>query len=314
LKVILYDQFKSWSPSINRTGDSGRGVGGWECLMVQLASGLASAGYEVQAVRRGAYELTDGVRYLNAQDNMGQMQCDVLVTGRQSQIPTWIKAERTFTACVDDPTTEPHAYAHLKKRSVMVHLSQWQRLLYEALVHTGGVVIPSMIDDWIYELPREPKNGWVCVNAWNKGTVETLKMWEHLKNSGFEGQLSVGSPYGFPADAYDQCQRVGARWLGLLTPRKVVGVLNRAEAVFRVCRAPETFGVTDAIAEVVGTRVHCLCTNGFGASKEALTSPFVTDSATAFIANMSRSYTVTRVNDYSVSHVMPMWLEALGLS
>src|SRR5271165_6949965 len=89
MKIIIYDQHKSWSPSINRSGDSGRGVGGWECLMVQVATGLAAAGHEVHAVRRGACELTDGVRYLDGRDNMGRMECDVLLTGRQSQIPFW---------------------------------------------------------------------------------------------------------------------------------------------------------------------------------------------------------------------------------
>ena len=208
--------------------------------------------------------MENGVRYLDARDDLSPLQCRVLLTGRQSNIPAWIKAERVFTSCVDDPSNEPHAYAHLRNRTTMIHLSEWQESLYEALGHEDGIVIPSMISDWI--TGPASKSGWVCVNAWNKGTRETLDMWQHLRNSGFEGELRVGSPYGFPADAYDQCARAGAKWLGLLTPEKVVHELNRAEAVFRVCRAPETFGVTDAIAEVVGTRVHCLCTNGFGAS------------------------------------------------
>ena len=80
IDCIIYDQHKTWSPSINRSGDSGRGVGGWECLMVQVAEGIAAAGVGVHAVRRGAYGLENGVRYLDARDNLGPLQCRVLLT------------------------------------------------------------------------------------------------------------------------------------------------------------------------------------------------------------------------------------------
>lgn len=310
--VIIYDQYKSWSPSILASGDTGRGVGGWEVFMVQLAEGLARQGLHVEAhTPRGQGPSKDGVIY--AAGAHTATSCRVLITGRESQIPPWIRAERLFTACVDDPTSTPRAYDHLRGRSVMVHLSEWQRSLYAALGHEHGLVIPSMIDDWIYSHPTTDKvrGRFVCVSAWNKGTRETLAAWRKIAPG---GELLVGSPYGFPPDAYDQCARAGARWLGLLTPVDVVRELAKAEAVFRVCVAPETFGVTNAIAEVVGTRVHCLCVKGLGAAREALASPYLTENEEEFAFHLQNviSATPKRKRDYSVASILPQWLAAIG--
>ena len=98
--------------------------------------------------------------------------------------------------------------------------------------------------------------------------------------------------------------------IGQLTPTAVVGALSTAEAVFRVCVAPETFGVADAIAEVVGAQVHALFTSGTGASVDVLSSPFLTSDPQSFAAGLvdrgCYGPPVPR-GDYRVSTVIKEW-------
>jgi len=245
------------------------------------------------------------------------VECRTLLTARHSRIPTWIRAERIVTSAVDDPRSCAHTFNHLLGRSLVVCLSEWMAGLYRELGHTT-VVVPSMLDDAIYDVKRSPKaSGWVCVSAWNKGTAETLALWAEMKGKHPElGDLSVGTPYGAPADAAEWCRAHGARWLGQLTPPQIVRALAGSEAVFRVCVAPETFGVTDAIAEAVGTRVHCLCTNGLGAACEVLESPYVTVDPVAFehgVLNPAHLTGEMTRKDWRVSKIMPQWIRVLGL-
>ena len=312
--VVIYDEHQAWSRTLNASGRDGRGVGGWEVFMVQLAEGLAAAGYSVEVcnaeLARHDYVEGPGVAY-NLSDRANH--CRVLITGRHSRIPEWIRAERTFTACVDDPRSSAADYAHLIGRTTMVHLSEWQRSLYRELGHTGGNVIPSMISDAVYDLRSTPKERgrWCCVSAWNKGTDRTLALWQEVREC---GTLYVGSPYGAPKDAWERCMRAGARWLGQLGPMQVAQELAKSEAVFRVCERPETFGVTDAIAEAVGTRVHCLCTHGFGAALEELSSPYVTMDPMVFLQGVREGTGLgTQKDDFRVSTILPRWIKALGL-
>lgn len=313
--VIIYDEHQSWSPSLLASGRNGQGVGGWECMMVQLAEGLARAGLSVLTMNPdGWHSVIEDGRWARLDIGLHQT-AQALLTGRHSGFPAWASVAQSFTACVDDPTHALRDYDHLRGRSTLIHLSEWQRSLYVG--HERGIVIPSMINDWIYGLPRVPKSGYVCVSAWNKGTDATLKLWGEL---GIDGTLSVGTPYGAPPDAYERCAAVGARWLGQLTPREIVHALNKAEAVFRVCERPETFGVTDAIAEVVGTRVNVLCTNGVGAAREVLSgAAIVTEDADSF-ARCIRAWhgkwgsSLTNFTDRRVSTLIPRWIEAMGLS
>ena len=326
--VLIYDDKNAWAPAANASGRSGQGVGGFEVQMVQIATWLASRGLKVAAFNAGGWRVAEnGVEYFPHMGGWGEQKCKTLLTCRSSQIPTWVTAERTVTSCVDDPRWSGDDYEHLLGRTLMVHLSHWQKSLYVALHHRANEVIPSMLDDAIYDgfvyHDETLKSGWVCVNAWNKGTDETLDLWARLSRRYYPdlGTLSVGSPYGAPPDALERCHRAGASWLGQLTPKQIVRALGSARGVFRVCKRPETFGVTDAIAEALGTHVHCLCTNGFGAAKSVLVSPYVTDSAEDFEGGVVTRAThyqdegrMPKPKDYRVSTVMPQWLEVLGLS
>jgi hypothetical protein len=308
--VILYDDHNAWSPQLNGAGRNGQGVGGFEVQCVQIAHWLAGRGCEVRAMNPGYGPQTwiDGVQYRGIEPAV--MQCKALIVSRWSRVPEWIEADTVIVSNVD---AEVDKFEHHLGRT-MACLSEWHAGLFRAKGHTCEV-IPSMIDDWIYELkvPTE-KRGYVCVNAWNKGTDATLRLWKELR---LPGTLSVGSPYGAPEDAAVRCRAAGATWLGQLSPRQVVAALSRAEAVFRVCERPETFGICDAIAEVVGTPVYGLLPNGFGASGDVLRSSYLTskvETLRTWLSIARPAYRSTTYRpDYRVSTIMPQWEQVLGL-
>lgn len=302
--VVFWDSLQSWGPGVSRP------MGGWEVMCRQLCEGLAGAGVEVHAYRAGGSTVEhNGVRYWDSRDEHALARCNALILGRNSRRPMGPRAEKIVVAAVDDPRYEKHEIV-----APVVCLSEWQASMFRDMGHTAWV-IPSMIDDWIYDLkPVKRANSYVCVNAWNKGTDATLRLWKELA---LPGELTVGSPYGAPEDAYQRCAAVGARWVGQLNARQVVAELASAEAVFRVCERPETFGVTDAIAEVVGTRVHCLCTNGVGATAESLSEGAVVVTDPGEFAQWVRwrpgpgGYIVAPRSDYRVSTIIPRWIKAL---
>jgi hypothetical protein len=265
-------------------------------------------GFVVRAFRPGCEEVSgNGVRYSSVREDVS---CRALIVGRWSAVPEWIQADVVVCAEVDDPTHEPWKFDHLRGY-LLVCLSEWQAKAFRKVGHKA-VVIPSMIDDWIYDLPPHPnKRGMVCVSAWNKGTDATLRLWRELR---LPFSLSVGSPYGAPPDAANRCRVHGATWLGQLRPREIVEALRSAEAVFRVCERPETFGVTDAIAEALGTPVYGLFTNGFGASIDVLTASYLTDRPDTFREWVSqRKEVVAPETEYRASKILVEWVNALGL-
>lgn len=315
IDLILYNDRTAFAPSVLH-GGSVR-VGGFEVACEQIASGIAGRGRSVVALSPYEGEVGRGpVVYLRHDVRQSGTECLALLTARACPIPTWIHAERTFTTCVDDPRSEPESFAHLKGRTTIIALSEWQANLYRELGHERVIVIPSMIADDVYSYRACEKvpGRFVCVNAWNKGTDETLRAWSKMRKRLPGCELHVGSPYSHPPDAAERCAWAGARWIGTLTPHAVVSALSTAEAVFRVCTKPETFGVADAIAEVVGARVHALFTDGMGASADVLSSPFLTTNPASFEAGVldSRCYVPpTPRADYRVSRIINRWEEVL---
>lgn len=318
IDIVFYDANFGWGPTYNATHP----VGGWEVYQTQMATWFAASGLRVVALQRGGSETVGGVEYIDTRE-FGRERlfktyvARVCITGRHSALPTYIGADSVFTSVVDDPRFCDETYDHLKGRSTLVCISDWQRGLYQALGH-DAVTIRSCLDDDIYEWKRpEWAEGFVCVNAWNKGTEATLAMWRQMKakHTSWKATLRVGSPYSHPADAAERCSAAGASWIGTLSPRQVVTTLASAEAVFRVnAWHPETFGVCDAIAEAVGTRVHCLFTGEVGASPEAIVSPYLTTHIAGFqdgVLFPNKPY--PRAKDWRVSTIMPQWLKLLGL-
>ena len=305
IDLLFWDSLQAWGPGVARPS------GGWEVMCRQLTQGIASMGYEVHAYRPAPAGYLGGVHHWDVREAVLPLTCRCLVLGRNTAIPRGVNAERVLVAAVDDPR---HQYHPEYFSWPVVCLSEWQAGLFRDRGHKTHV-IPSMIDDWIYDLkPVKRAGSYCCVNAWNKGTDATLRLWQELK---LPGELTVGSPYGAPPDAAVRCMRAGARWVGQLGPAQVVAVLASSEAVFRVCERPETFGVTDAIAEVLGCRVHALFTNGYGASKDVISMSFATDSPQEFrkMCEWGPSFKHEgKTADYRASTLLPRWREVMGLT
>ena len=316
IDLVIYNDRTAFAPSVLRSGVQ---VGGFEVACEQIARGIAATGRGVVVFSNGPEGEERGVFYRDIKQGTWKplnAACRAILTARACPIPSWIEAKRTFTTCVDDPRGDGASFDHLKGRTTIVALSEWQAGLYRELGHERVIVIPSMLEDDYSHYARCEKapRRFVCVNAWNKGTPQTLHMWAKMRRRLRGCTLAVGSPYSHPADAADYCAFAGVQWLGTLSPVAIADTLSTAEAVFRVCVAPETFGVADAIAEVVGTRVHCLCTNGVGAARDVLNSPYIHTDPVAFehdVISALGSGPVVPKADYSVSTVIKKWEEVL---
>lgn len=319
--ILIYDEHCGWSPSLNAS----KGTGGAEVHNVQVATGLAKAGHVVSALcHDGRGQIEAGVWYAESRGGEVPAQChDVLITVRASAIPPFVRAYRTFSIMHDDPRPEPERFAHLRDRSTLICVSEWQANLYRALGHTC-VVLPAMYDDaTLSRFTSHRRAGrYACVSAWNKGTDATLEAWarladdrwHHAAYGGAPLALMVGSPYSAPDDAHERCERVGATWLGILTPEQIVWELGAAEAHVRINTASETFGMTDCLARALGCKLITLCEGDPGALEETTGSAPYTSRAEWERAVMNGWDRNHAVRDYRVSKWMPRWLDVLGLT
>jgi len=309
--LLIYDDHCGWSPSLNAS----KGTGGTEVHLVQIATWLAARGVSVTACcHYGRDAIEDGVMYIDSREHSTWKsrriyQRDVVLTVRRSELPD-IYAGHIFTLATDDPRPCPDDFAHLKGRSTLICVSEWQANEYRKLGHEC-VVIPPPIPDSYYELVnyKLPTSAMVCVSAWNKGTDRLLDLWREEW-----GTIYVGSPYSHPDDAKERCGRVpGVIWLGTITPGEVVLQLASASHHVRVVTAAETFGMTDALAAAVGCRSIALAESDPGALPD--TVPGSCCFTAQGWANAIRDRVLPRPPpDYRMSKIMPMWAKLLGVS
>lgn len=317
--VTVYDASGpagAFSPSHNAS----KPTGGTEVHAVQLCEGLASAGFEV----RGISEIPKGDRgmcgkavYLDR--GFAPDTTRALVTIGLTRIPEHIATDRHTVLWTHDP---PHNVPFLIEAglrwSEFVCVSEWQAARFPRGWKTR--VVPPMIDDWIYNLPPVEKDPgkFICVSAWWKGTVQTLQAWKQLRHPG--QQLYVGSPYSHPPDAQAIVERAGCVWVDLTSPRAVVEAMRDAAGVFRVVTAAETFGVTDAIAQILGCRVHAWAVGGLGGMPEALNPGWHTENGDEFSTEFKkmslsppRGGCEIKGRDFRAEKIIPRWVRGLRL-
>jgi hypothetical protein len=316
--VIVYDN-SGPAGAFGKRHNASKPTGGTEMHAVQLCEGLIDAKRSAVGVSHiPGYEL--GYWPIGDFENEGMAACRALVTVGLTRIPNRVTTDRRVVLWNHDP---PHNLPHIEhlRWSTMVCVSRWQANRFPR--GWDARVIPAMIDDWIYDLPRVEKDPmrFVCVSAWWKGALDTMRAWEELAPPG--ARLEMGSPYSHPANAKEIVERVrGCTWLDLPNPRAVVEAMRTAAGVFRVVTAPETFGVTDAIAQILGCRTHVLMMNDTGAIPEVLapTPGWVTTDVQQFghefrasVLSPHRGGYDIHGRDYRPRKVIPMWLELLDL-
>ena len=326
--VLFADNVEgAFSPQHNAS----KPTGGTEVHMVQLEEGLAASGLRVCGVsplRDGDREApaepaaTKGSVYVPieaaADPKWAPLASRALITAGLTKPPAWLKTDRHVILWTHDPGHNvPHLEAAGLRWSEFVCVSQWQADRFPRGWKTR--VIPPIVDDAVYSLPAVEKapGKFVCVSAWWKGTQQTLEAWSQIRPPGAE--LHIGSPYSHPPNARSIVERVpGCVWVELASPRAVVEAMRDAAGVFRVCMQPETFGVTDVIAQILGCRVHILAPNGLGGAAEALCAPHcATENVEQFalqVRTPPEPETIGNVFlDLRASNVIPLWRKLLDL-
>lgn len=328
--VIVYDA-SGPAGAFGKRLNASKPTGGTEVHAVQLCEGFASLGLNVigQSERKGV-ECEDSNRgplYAPHDYPMppGPIRCGGLITIGSTHAPDWIYPDRHVALFTHDP---PHNIPHIGhlRWSRIVCVSKWQASRFPLGWDT--VVIPAIIDDWIYDLPPVPKNPkkFVSISAWWKGGQDTLVLWEKLRPKGCE--LHFGSPYSHPANLREIVERVpGCVYVDLANPGAVVESMRDAAGVFRCSSAPETFGASDAIAQILGCRIHVFAPNGPGALLETLgDEPGVSSDYEAWRGEFlkmagsppqARYFSIHdaqwRLRDYRARVIIPQWVQLLGL-
>lgn len=313
--VLLYadDPAGAFSPSLNAS----RPTGGTEIHLVQLAEGLGRTGLLVIGVSEiPKDETTEYAVYCHPprMEWLARWRTKILITAGLTKPPEWVKADRHLVLWTHDaPHNLPHLEAAGLRWSEFICVSHWQASRFPRGWKTR--IIPPIIDDWIYDLPPVTKRRgkYVCLSAWWKGTRQTLELWPQVHPAGAE--LVVGSPYSHPPEAREMVERTpGCRWVELPTPRAVVEEMRDAEGVFRVATAPETFGITDVIAQILGCRIHAFAPSGFGGAEEALAEPIgYASNIETFLAELTKPADRCCVLDLRASKIIPRWRRLLDL-
>jgi len=319
--VVIHD-----SVGMAYRGDEQKGLGGSEFSTIRLAKALARRGLDVLVQNNlpaGAEWRFGNVDFRSNRERALEVEAKTLILQRYSRIPLNVGFDKMIVQLHDMPDKEPVEYLDTffnrwPKTTQIVCNSEWQHSLYPAW--WGGTVIPCLLPEGVEAaIPHRPGH-YVYASAAMKGLERTLEAWELLTTLLPE----EAKPHLHVISSWDANQLGRYRILnssisvyGQLTHEELSRLISSAEGVFYVNRFPETFCVTAAMAERLGTRNHILCENGFGALQEVLTdTTFLTDNdakfARDFIDNFGKPYTKPEsFNDFSVEAGVKRWLELL---
>lgn len=330
--VIFWDTIGN---AFTRESLKTKASGAAEIAIVKYAHWLAEQGYSVLVLNAVVDKSVDeGVEYDGTGRALETLECRALIISRYSVLPAdLIKAKKTVIWSVDaDPDCHNHQRAMLESgKAELVCISPWHASLFPR--HWPIRVIPSALPDSVYQTidsARNP-NVFVYCSAWLKGGAATLTKWGELKARYPEladAELRIVSP-GYDRPDLDLISRTpGAHYLGELPAHQVETLLRQSAGLFFVNTFAETFCLAAVLAEAVGCRCHILLAGDPGAVPWTVRSGLVTRDVAKFdfdfvalYPESQREYLMARAgssmrpipNDFSMSYVMPLWLDALGL-
>ena len=318
--VVIYDRV---GMPFSGTSLTTKGLGGSEQHAIFLAEMLAESGRTVLvASNTHKVEVTNGVVYAESAA-VHAVAADTLIVWRYSPVPA-IPRRKLVVMATDTYGPGYEQFASVmdgSRDATLVCVSQWQA---DGFPKTWNKrVIPPIIPEKVHALgivtrpPSEGPRRYVYASAVTKGLRETLEAWHELALP--DAELLVTNP-GYDVQAMPKDLGANVRFLGVLPSYwDVIKVLHDAEALFYVNTFPETFGVTPALAEALGCRIHILCLNGKGALDESVLAPIMTDRA-AFLENVrlahegSAPLTEHRCPQFpslTPKSVLPQWEELL---
>lgn len=271
--------------------------------------------------------------------NTSKVRCRVLVSERFGGLPLNVEFERVVFDLHDIPDDKlAHVAAtcrDVEGSHVVVH-SQFTASLLDSWPSVR--VIPCMVPDEFYRSesrgvgeggsvapprPRSPtKAHFVYGSAALKGLQPTLELWRALKASRSKfwrrATLTVTSP------GYD---RINHEWLkntpGVeirtgLSPAGMQTLLGASDGIFMVSTFPETFGIVFHQAEIAGVPAYVLRVHGQeDALETTLANPQTLfehpDTMVSHIEN-GDCLPLKPAKDFSVSTILPQWLDVLGIA
>jgi len=233
IDIVLYDLDGAVCPP-----NLSEPVGGSEVELYQLHEAFNLAGLFCKLVLK------------RPSDANVKMKCRRLVYWRQVEEAPWCRPEAEPVIRATDAKPNDFEAPH-----VTICVSQWQARAFAS----PTIVVPPMLGRHVEEaaaLSPRPRYGWIYASAANKGLRETLAAWR--------ADASKSAPLYVTTTGYDDPDReslewLGRRWLGRLSPREMVSIMSGCRGMYYRNVAPETFGVTTAIAVKLGLELDIEC-------------------------------------------------------
>lgn len=316
--------------------------------MVVLAEALAARGLRVGIVGPFfAFAIDRKVAYVPFCEVVGRsdpsggpsrpsarIRTRVLVSERFGKLPPGVEFERVVFDLHDIPDARladvAQAMREIPDSRCVVH-SPFAASLLDGWPNVS--VIPCMLPGEFYEpLPKPAKlneraHRYVYGSAALKGLAPTLELWRELKRAkGYhwkKAQLVVCSP-GY--DAIDPKLLEGCKDVVVqhgLSPMGTQALLSASDGVFMVSTFPETFGIVFHQAEIAGKPAYVLRAHGNRdaldttlANQETIVDRQGGDELERFveIIETDACEPMRPAHDFSVSAVLPQWLDVLGLA
>jgi hypothetical protein len=238
IDVILYDCDGAYCPP-----NLSAPVGGSEVELYQLHEAFNRAGLSCKLITK------------RPGSAMGSISCRRLVFWRQVEVVPWCQHDAAPVIRATD-AKEPNHRAPYGFTTICV--SRWQASAFV----TPTIVIPPMLGKHVQrngpvvldEDGNRFLDAWIYASAANKGLHETLEAWSHRCC----GDLYVTTT-GYDEPEAGLCERYGATWLGRLNPHDILKWMRSCRGMYYRNVAPETFGVTTAIAVKLGLELDIEC-------------------------------------------------------
>jgi hypothetical protein len=305
------------------------------------------------ALDRGVQYIPDG-EVVGRRDAEGRhrptakIRARVLVSERFGQLPPGVEFGRVVFDLHDLPDQRLQgviqAMGEIPDSAVVVH-SNFTASLLDGWPRVS--VIPCMLpDDFVFcnaltpltiavdGAPRRANEGgatsvypkvnraprYVYGSAAMKGLEPTLKLWSELKRTKHphfkRATLTVTSP-GY--DAINPKWLEGAKDVEVVTglsPAGMQQLLADSDGIFMVSTYPETFGIVFHQCELAGKPAHVLQLHKH---EDALYETLgrldtLFTETTPFVDSFGYPSQPWPARDFSVSTILPLWLEVLGLS
>jgi hypothetical protein len=272
IDIILYDLDGAYCPP-----NLSAPVGGSEVELYQLHEAFNRAGIRCELITKRP-DAFGG--------KLPIVACKRLIYWRQVEPAPWCDADGE---CVRATDAKPDGYEE-QRGLTTVCVSKWQASAFK----TPTMVIPPMLGPhvalaagsgtrWVSNI------GWAYASAANKGLAETLRAWRASEH--YDRAPLYVTTTGYDEPEPGACEEHGAIWLGKLSPVSMVRMLSQVRGMFYRNVAPETFGVTTAIAVKLGLELDIEC-----------------------VGHEACGLAESRVpQDLSEATVVKRWMEVLGL-